>query len=91
MEVGPLAGVEPLLMQSAFAEAVAYGRLADATLVIDEVPLTAVCPACGVVEVMPVRIACPGCGETQLALCGGDELRLRSVTIRGTRVQEQPA
>ena len=89
IEVGPLSGVEPLLLQSAFEQvALEYG-LSGAVLAIDEVPLTAQCPACGLVAVEPVCIRCPTCGTDDVRIVSGDEVRLQNVTIRLPDRQEQ--
>lgn len=82
LEIGPLAGVESLLVQSAFSEMAPLYNLVGAQLIIDDVPLTARCANCGIVEVPQTRIACPCCGSSAVRIVGGDEVRLKSVTIR---------
>ena len=80
--VGPLAGVEPLLMQTAFEQIAADFQMGVTQLVIDEVPLTARCPVCGPVAVELVRILCSTCGSPDVTITGGDEVRLQSVTVQ---------
>jgi hydrogenase nickel incorporation protein HypA/HybF len=82
LEVGPLSGVEPVLLASAFAQAAGEFGMQEAQLVIDEVPLLADCPACGIVAVEPVRIRCSVCGDDGVRIVSGDEVRLQSVTIQ---------
>lgn len=82
IEIGPLAGVEPLLVQSAFAELASACDMTGTSLIIEEVPLSARCTNCGVVEVSSARIACPKCGSTTVRVVSGDEVRLKSITIR---------
>jgi len=79
--VGPLAGVEPLLLASAFEELTAGDIAADAALVVDEVPLTAECPACEYsFEVEDFQFRCPKCGGN-VKITGGDSLQLVSVSL----------
>jgi hydrogenase nickel incorporation protein HypA/HybF len=82
VEVGPLAGVEPLLMRSAFEQIAADFEMGATQLIIDEVPLLARCPICGPVAVEPVRIQCQSCGSPDVTITGGDEVRLQSVTVQ---------
>lgn len=89
VEVGPLSGVEPVLLQTAFEQIAQEYGVAGARLVIDEVPLTARCKSCGPVAVEPVRIRCPHCGNDDVQIVSGDEVRLNSVTIRCPEREEQ--
>lgn len=82
IEIGPLAGVEPLLVLSAFSELAPAAGMENTDLVIDEVTLTARCADCGLVEVTLPRIACPVCGSVTVRIVSGDQVRLQSVTIR---------
>ena len=91
IEVGPLSGVEPLLVESAFQQIQAECGLPQASLVVAEVPLTALCEHCGEVAVDPVRIDCPSCGNRDVRIVGGDSVRLESVTLQFAKREEQPA
>jgi hydrogenase nickel incorporation protein HypA/HybF len=82
IEVGPLSGVEPLLVQSAFEQAAPAFAMGTPRLVIDDVPLSARCTKCGVVEVPLTKISCPICGSQHIQIVGGDEVRLISVAIQ---------
>ena len=77
VEIGPLSGVESLLVKEAFTE-----LAGDATLIIDEVPLTARCQSCNTeFELENFRFICPHCGSRETSVVRGDAFRLMSVTI----------
>ncbi|MSR59576.1 MAG: hydrogenase maturation nickel metallochaperone HypA [Planctomycetaceae bacterium] len=88
IEIGPLSGVEPLLVHSAFSELAPACGMIGARLVIDDVPLSARCSQCGLVEVTLARISCPACGSQDVRIGSGDEVRLQSVTIRQAHERE---
>jgi hydrogenase nickel incorporation protein HypA/HybF len=81
--VGDLAAVEPDLLEFAWSSLVAGSRDEDARLVVDWRPARQLCPSCGEV---PERAAgswlrlCPRC-QTPLAVEGGDDLEVRTVTF----------
>ncbi|HET7452180.1 MAG TPA: hydrogenase maturation nickel metallochaperone HypA [Thermoanaerobaculia bacterium] len=81
--VGELAAVEPDLLAFAWEAVVAGTADASARLVVEWRPATQQCAACGVIaERAPgswLRL-CPICGDA-LAVSGGDELDVRSVTF----------
>ncbi|MDB5296989.1 MAG: hypA [Phycisphaerales bacterium] len=84
VRVGPLSGVVPAALASAFP--VAAGRSAaarGATLAIDEAPLVGRCPACAadVVVPSPQRLRCPTCGGPTPDVVGGRELELVSIEV----------
>lgn len=90
LEIGPLSGVEPLLVQSAFAQLVESSAAAGAQLVIDEVPLGAVCSSCDrPFEVERFRFECPACASRQVRITRGDEFRLVSIVIREPQPVEE--
>ena len=83
VELGPLSGVEPLLVKSAFDQLVATSPLAGARLEIHEVPLEAKCRQCQAeFEVRHFRFLCPNCASTDVQVVRGDEFRLISITIQ---------
>ena len=88
IEIGPLSGVESLLVRSAFETLAPEYGMSGARLEIDEVPLSARCPRCGVIAVEPQRIVCPICGSQEMQIVGGDEVVLQCVTIFGPNPQE---
>ena len=77
VEIGPLSGVEPLLVKAAFAQ-----LASDSTLIIDEVPLTARCQSCHTeFELEHFRFVCPHCDSRETNVVRGDAFRLMSVTV----------
>ncbi len=77
VEVGPLSGVEPLLVKAAFTQ-----LAGDETLVIDEVPLTAQCDSCHAeFELENFRFVCPDCDSRETSIVRGDAFRLMSVIV----------
>lgn len=82
VSMGPLSGVEPMLVSSAFDQLAPSSRLAGAKLKIDYTPLQAICTQCGesfVVESFCFR--CSQCQSPNVRITGGDEFRLLSVSI----------
>ncbi len=78
LEVGPLSGAEPELLQSAFIE---MGE-SDVQLVIHEIPLQVRCLSCNEVSSMVQFVCiCPRCQSIDLQIIGGDTLRLLHVTM----------
>lgn len=82
LRIGPLAGVEPALLQQAFAVAKRESIAAGAELHIEEAPLCVYCPDCQ--SIQPTRLpqlSCPVCGSEATRLHSGDELLLVSVSF----------
>ena len=90
IEIGPLAGVEPLLLEAAFQQLAPQTSAAAARFVIDETPLTAECRSCRQeFEVQEFDFRCPSCGAG-VRIVRGDELRLISITLHdAASLQEQ--
>ncbi len=82
VQLGPLSGVEPLLVTVAF-ERLKPGTSADrARLTIENVPLEALCLDCGLEsEIRDFRFCCAHCGHDALRIVRGDGFQLVSVTI----------
>ncbi len=81
-KIGELRGVVPRHLRS-FFEAMAAGTPAEgARFVIDRVPASSVCPACGLrVDGPPHFRSCPGCGAGRLATAGGLEMELSWIEV----------
>jgi hydrogenase nickel incorporation protein HypA/HybF len=82
VEIGPLAGVERVLVEEAFRELTPGTPAEGANLVVEEVPLTIQCRDCGTngaVEHFVFR--CRSCGSTRVRVTGGDEFRLMSLNV----------
>ncbi len=85
IEVGPLSGIEPALLASAFGVARAGGCAAQAALLIESAAITVCCMSCGVQSAAePNRLSCGACSGFRTRIVGGDELRLRCVELRVT-------
>ncbi|MGM0594748.1 MAG: hydrogenase maturation nickel metallochaperone HypA [Pseudomonadota bacterium] len=82
LRIGPLAGVEIPLLESAFAVARTETPAAEAELVIERPPLRIHCTACAreAATELP-HLLCPHCGSDQTRLVSGDELLLVSVSV----------
>ena len=81
IEVGPLAGVEPLLMREAFERLRVGTTSAEAELMIDAVGLTCRCRRCRRDYVTDtLRFDCPLCGG-DVDVLSGDRVVLLSLTL----------
>ncbi len=83
--IGPLSGVDPMLVQSAVEQVrIDYG-LAQCELQIEQVGLHALCRDCQVsftIENFVFR--CAACGSSKVQVTQGDEFQLLSVTVEET-------
>jgi hydrogenase nickel incorporation protein HypA/HybF len=83
VEVGPLSGVEPLLLRSAFDRLAPASAAPAARLRIDEVELTCRCRECSRSTVLEdFRFRCVECGSGSVEVTGGDAFRLLDFTLR---------
>ena len=83
VEIGPLSGVEPVLVRTAFEQLVCDTSAPDARLVIREIPLSARCLSCeSDVEIVGFVFQCQSCGSPQMQVTGGDQFRLLSLSVR---------
>ena len=77
LHIGPLAGVEPRLLQEAFPIARAGGIADTAELQIEILPIRVHCASCGAdSEAAANRLLCGVCGDWHTQLISGDELLL---------------
>lgn len=82
LRVGPLAGVEPLLLEHAYPFASAGTVAAASRLVIESAPLRVSCETCGAeTEAQPNHLICGVCGDYHTKLVSGDEMTLMSVEL----------
>jgi hydrogenase nickel incorporation protein HypA/HybF len=82
VEVGPLCGVEPALLASAFEIVRAGSCAAAATLFIEITAVTISCLSCSAQSLTrPNRLLCSVCGGFRTRVIAGDELRLRRVEL----------
>ena len=80
VRIGELSGVEPDLLESAFAIVRAGTICAGAALEIERVAARWVCPACRRPLAAGGRLECPACGEPA-ALAAGDEIVLGQIEL----------
>ncbi len=82
IDIGPLSGVEPQLLEQAFSIASA-GTVADgARLISNSTPVRVNCRGCGqVTDALPARLICANCGDWQTRVVSGDELLLTTVEV----------
>jgi hydrogenase nickel incorporation protein HypA/HybF len=82
IEVGPLAGVEPILLREAFDRLRVGTISANAALAIDAVSLTCHCRNCQLnFTEEQVRFICPTCGDRRIDVISGDGVLLVSCTL----------
>ena len=82
VQCGPLSGVEPALMLSAFESLRDDANWLRTALRIEEVPLQATCEACRhTFEPERFRFACPRCGSAQTRATSGEGVILESITL----------
>ncbi|ARU32320.1 hydrogenase nickel incorporation protein HypA [Sulfuriferula sp. AH1] len=82
LHIGPLSGVEPALLQSAFPLAAAGTLAAAAQLVITPQPVRVRCKTCGAdSEATPNRLLCGVCGDYHTQLVSGDEMLLVNLEL----------
>ncbi len=82
VQIGPLSGIEPPLLQRAFSIA-RCGTVAErAELRVTSLPVQVSCKACGAkTEAMPARLNCAACGDAHTRLASGDEMLLASIEL----------
>lgn len=89
VRVGPLSGVEPMLMHGAFEYLSPHTICADALLTIVEIPLRAQCRVCGILfDVENFHFRCASCGSTEVAAMDGDAVILESIEIAVSPLEE---
>jgi hydrogenase nickel incorporation protein HypA/HybF len=83
LRLGPLSGVLPQALQSAFELAREGTDFAACQLLIEETPIAIRCPICH--KNRPVRsiqdMACVVCGSPSADIIGGRELEIRAMEI----------
>ena len=80
--IGPLAGIEPHLLEQAYPFASAGTAAAGSRLMVALMPLRVRCSHCGAESAPPLdRLRCEACGDWQTELLSGDEMLLQSVEL----------
>ena len=82
VRIGPLAGVVPELLATAFPLAAAGSRMEHAALEFTHAPIQVRCQTCGAeTEAAINRLICGACGDWHTQIISGDELLLESVEL----------
>jgi hydrogenase nickel incorporation protein HypA/HybF len=82
VRIGPLAGVVPELLATAFPLAAAGSRMQHAALEFAHAPIRVRCQTCGAeTEAAMNRLICGACGDWHTQVISGDELLLESVEL----------
>lgn len=82
VRIGPLCGVEPALLSSAYPLASAGTVAADSKLVLERSELTIRCLECGTHSpAEPSRLLCGACGAWRVEVLCGEDLLLASVEL----------
>jgi hydrogenase nickel incorporation protein HypA/HybF len=80
--VGPLAGVEPKLLEHAYPLAAAGTVAEHAELIVETVPVRVRCRTCRAeTEAAPNRLLCADCHDWQVTVIAGEEMLLQRVEI----------
>lgn len=83
IQIGPLSGVEPELLLTAFANLAPKSSMPEAELFIEEVPLMAECSECGTeCEIVKYRFLCTQCYATRMRVTSGDTMLLESIGVQ---------
>ena len=82
VRIGPLSGIEPLLLESAFSISRAGTLAEEAEFLTEVLPIHVLCNSCGVEsEAVVNNLVCGSCGGYNTKLLSGDELILARVEI----------
>jgi hydrogenase nickel incorporation protein HypA/HybF len=82
VRVGPLAGVVPEMLATAFPLAAAGTRAEAARLELVDAPIRVRCPSCHAeTEARPNKLVCGACGEWRTEVVSGSELILETVEL----------
>lgn len=83
VRIGPLSGVVPDLLESAFSLAAAGSLAEQAAMQLVEAPVRVRCQTCGAeTDAAMNRLLCGACGDWHTQLISGDELILESVELQ---------
>jgi hydrogenase nickel incorporation protein HypA/HybF len=91
LRIGPLAGVVPELLATAFPLAAAGSRMERAALEFTHAPIQVHCQTCGLdTEAAMNRLICGACGDWHTQIISGDELLLESVELISASPLDSP-
>lgn len=82
VKIGPLAGIEAKLLESAFTISRAGTLAQSAELLTERLPIRMLCHSCGTeFETEINNLICQNCGDFKTQLLSGDELILARVEL----------
>lgn len=82
LQIGPLSGVIPSLLERTFMIARLGTMAEEADLATEQIPPQIQCRGCGKESVVPMnKLTCPSCGDFHIDLIRGDELILKSMEL----------
>ena len=88
LRIGPLAGVEAALLETAFPLAAAGTIAEGAELVINAGPVVVRCTTCGAESTAtPNRLLCSRCGDFRTRVVSGEEMLLEKLDLRLANVE----
>jgi hydrogenase nickel incorporation protein HypA/HybF len=88
LNVGILSGVVPAALRASFELARESTVLANAELVIEEIPLSALCDTCRIERVLLFpNLSCPVCGTPTPEILRGRELEVTALEIESCTEQ----
>ncbi len=91
VEIGPLSGVESLLVEDAFSELVLTSQIGRPSLNVQVVDLTIRCRNCEQESSTPgLTLKCQLCGSNKVQIIRGDEFRLMDVSLQVPAKSESP-
>lgn len=91
LQIGPLSGVVPKLLQNAFPLASAGSAAESAQLVFEDSQITVHCDQCGHdTHSKTNNLVCSHCGNWQTQLVSGDELMLQQVVMESPEDLPKP-
>lgn len=83
LQIGPLAGVEPALLQAAFPIARINTLAEQADMLIQSMPIRVRCKTCNAeCEATLNNLTCAACGDWQTELLSGDELLIERIEMQ---------
>ncbi len=82
VRIGPLSGIEPLLLESAFLISRADTLAEDAEFITENLPIRVLCHDCDIESEATVNnLVCGNCDSYNTSLVSGDELILARVEL----------
>ena len=86
LSIGPLSGIEPVLLRRAYEVACLQTVAENADLEIETGGIEVECRSCGAKGEAEVnRLLCPACGDWKVNLVKGDELLLLRLEVSGIK------